>query len=338
MILITVMIVIQMTMMKWMSKMYKGKQLLQFIIMFFSFSFLQLFFVSSAADAKIRIEVIKEQTLRFPIIYLNGQFEYGDEKGFLEQVVSLNNGGVVVFNSSGGNVIAAIEIGKIIRLKGFNTAVLADSLCASACALAWLAGIERFLEATASVGFHASYINENGRNLETGLGNALIGRYLTQLNFSEAAVVFVTSAPPEGMNWLTIQNAFHAGISVRLLSPQAETKDINKNAPTIEQDDALTTAARFYSYISRADGTGAAALVIPEKRGKGPFNENNIAQFFGNLRKPLRVVGIKSISSNQVAVSYEYQKSDGTDCRATANVFTTYAYGRTLIERISAKC
>ena len=79
-------------------------------------------------------------------------------------------------------------------------------------------------------------------------------------------------------------------------------------------------------------------FVIPEKRGKGLFNETNIAHFFGNLRKPLRVIGIKSISSNQVAVSYEDQKSDGTDCRATANVFTTYAYGRTLIERISAKC
>jgi hypothetical protein len=306
------------------------------VVVALSFAF-QTFFIVETAEARIKVEIVRDAAIRFPLVFINGLFEYGDDKPFLENVMPLTNG-IVVLNSPGGNVIAAIEIGKIIRLKGFNTVVLNDDLCASACALTWLAGNERFLDSGASVGFHASYIHENGRNLETGLGNALVGRYLTQLNLPEAAVVFVTSAPPEGMNWLTSKNANQAGISVKLLTPQNDAKDINKSSPTFEQDDPLTTASKFYSYLSRADGVGAAALVIPEKRGKGPFNETNIANFFGSLKKPLRVVRISNVSPSQIAVSYEYQKSDGTECRATANVFTTFAYGRTLIERISAKC
>lgn len=304
--------------------------------------FLSLVFVcalSSATQAGITVTIQQEQGSRIAAIFVDGVFEYGDEKKFITQVININEAAVFL-NSPGGNVIAAMEIGKIIRLKGYATAVLSKRLCASACALAWLSGIERFLDKDAALGFHASYINENGRLLETGVGNALVGRYLTQLNLPESAVVFVTSAPPEGMNWLTQKTASQYGIETKFFGDMAsqETQKVSRNAPDVEPHDPLTTVSKFYNALARADGVAAAALVIPEKRGKGPFNEVSISSFFGSLKSPLKVESIVLVDSNKVNVTYNFVRQNGSICRSTAAVVTEYQFGRTLIERISASC
>jgi hypothetical protein len=46
------------------------------------------------------------------------------------------------------------------------------------------------------LGFHASYSDEGGRLVETGVGNAIVGHYLSQLDLSEDATVFATIASP----------------------------------------------------------------------------------------------------------------------------------------------
>src|SRR5437762_6696857 len=92
---------------------------------------------------------------------------------------------LVVFNIDGGILQAGIEIGKTIRLKSFATAVLDGSRCASSCAFAWLGGSPRFMQRGAQIGFHAAYINREGRPSESGVGNALVGSYLTQIGLPE---------------------------------------------------------------------------------------------------------------------------------------------------------
>ena len=295
--------------------------------------------LSLEAQANITVTVHQEPGMQITAIFLEGEFEYGDEQKFITPVNNIKEA-VVFLNSPGGNVIAAIEIGKFIRLRGYATAVISKSLCASACALTWLSGTERLLDKDAAVGFHASYINDKGRLLETGVGNALIGRYLTQLNLSESAVIFVTSAPPEGMNWLTQQNAQKYGITTKFFGAEApqETKLASKNTPLKEAYDPLTAVSKFYNAISRADGVAAAALVIPEKRGKGAFNELNISNFFGTLKSPLKVESMVQSNPNKVNVTYSFVDKTGKTCRATAVVTTEYQYGRTLIQQILAKC
>ena len=63
-----------------------------------------------------------------------------------------------------------------------------------------------------------------------------------------------------------------------------------------------------------------------------------MTEFFSSLSSPLKVNSISRIDENQVAVNYSYSKPNGDKCNATANVFTVYMYGRTLIEKIIAKC
>lgn len=70
------------------------------------------------------------------------------------------------------------------------------------------------MERGGRIGFHAAYIESGGRASESGVGNALLGSYLTQIGLSEHAVVYITQAGPRQMTWLTLADAKQIGIDV----------------------------------------------------------------------------------------------------------------------------
>src|SRR5262245_50344961 len=147
------------------------------------------------------------------IVAVEGDLVADDHVKFRTQVGRLTKA-VVAFSSDGGNLFAGIEIGKTIRLKSFATAVLDGQRCASACALAWLGGLPRFMGRTGLVGFHAAYIKKGGQASESGVGNALVGSYLTQIGLSENAVIYITQAAPTELTLLTWRDAEKIGIEV----------------------------------------------------------------------------------------------------------------------------
>ena len=147
------------------------------------------------------------------IVFVRGELVNGDDIRFRSQVAQLTKA-IVIFSSDGGNLLAGIGIGKIIRLNSFATVVLDGERCASACALAWLGGSPSFMGNGAHIGFHAAYIETAGQATETGVGNALVGSYLTWMGLSERAVVYITQAAPAEMTWLTLRDAEQTGIDV----------------------------------------------------------------------------------------------------------------------------
>ena len=148
------------------------------------------------------------------IILVTGQLAVGDDKKFLKIALDSENA-IVAFESPGGNLLAGIEIGKAIRLKGFSTFVPDGVRCASACALAWLGGRSRYMSETANVGFHAVYVKAEGQAAVSSAGNAVVGAYLNQLGLPTAAIIYITEAPPEGMQWLNFADARRYGIDVQ---------------------------------------------------------------------------------------------------------------------------
>jgi PAN domain len=85
------------------------------------------------------------------------------------------------------------------------------------------------------VGFHAAFVQQNGQSRETGLGNAIVGAYLNQLGLSQAAVAYVASAPPEGMTWLTPEDASRVGIEVAVVSGNRGDSDDSISAGGIRR-------------------------------------------------------------------------------------------------------
>lgn len=158
-----------------------------------------------------------------PVVIVIGDFEVGDEKKFIQSVLPLDNA-VVILTSNGGNLFAGIEIGKAIRLKRFSTLVPTDSVCASACAIAWLAGDKRYVDVKGQVGFHAAYTQDGGKKIPSGMANAVVGAYLSQLGYSQSAIIYATSAAPESIQWLSETDASKYGIEVEFIGAQSESK------------------------------------------------------------------------------------------------------------------
>ena len=133
-----------------------------------------------ASAATIHHEKMDNET---EIIGIIGDIAAGDLERF-RQISLRHPKAIVVLNSKGGLVYPAIEIGKIIKIMGYTTVVSDGDVCASACALIWMAGSNRVASYDGNVGFHASYRNDNGKLVEVGAANALIGNYLTLLGES----------------------------------------------------------------------------------------------------------------------------------------------------------
>jgi hypothetical protein len=121
----------------------------------------------------------------------------------------------VVLDSPGGILREGLAIGRHIhKERDFDTVVRINKRCVSVCALIWLAGNRRTLFPGAGVGFHAAY-DDNGTS---GVGNAVIGAYLRDLGMPLSVIVFATSAPPDGIAWLTETKAKELGLGMTVLS------------------------------------------------------------------------------------------------------------------------
>lgn len=150
------------------------------------------------------------------LITVTGEFRQGDDRKLVRALLETEGTAIVQFDSPGGSLIAGLAMGRAIRLNGATTQVPDGATCASACGLAWLGGVRRALGDGARVGFHAAYyVDDQGRAIETGQGNALIGAYLNQLGLSEKAVLYITGAAPEDMAWLTPDEAEDLGIPMQ---------------------------------------------------------------------------------------------------------------------------
>jgi hypothetical protein len=161
-------------------------------------------------------------------ISIDGEFVYADIAIFEDIAAPLSRQTIVFISSPGGNLKAGIEIGRAIHRKGFRTAV-AD-VCASACALAWLAGSQRFASEDSRIGFHVAY-SGGVQKLESGMGNAIVGLYVGELGFRENVVTYITSASPNDMQWLSFRDAALLGIDVDVLDVAVPGQPRSGSAP-----------------------------------------------------------------------------------------------------------
>jgi hypothetical protein len=150
------------------------------------------------------------------VVTIDGVIDFGDFEAFQSKTSFLNNA-TVVLRSNGGRLVPAIKIGETIRAKGYATYV--DEHCASACALIWLAGQQRYMSPTAQIGFHAAYNENSGQ--EGGIANALVGAFLTKMGLPYEAVIYATVAAPNSMKWLTLADAKQLGIDVTIINPES---------------------------------------------------------------------------------------------------------------------
>ena len=224
------------------------------------------------------------------LIEVEGELIRGDEGKFIQTAITSADA-VVVFHSGGGNLLAGIEIGKAIRLKGFSTLVPDNMYCASACALAWLAGRVRQMSDTARVGFHAVYTSEDGETRVSSAGNAIVGAYLNQLGLPTSAIIYITGAPPEGMQWLNFADAKRVGIEVRRLNLAADANAVQPPAqlpPSTGRGNLLASITEeTRNLFSATNQENAAAIAYLQEK----YSEQ--VSYYGNVLPKANVVADK---------------------------------------------
>ena len=152
------------------------------------------------------------------VVMVEGPLVAVDEDQFAAKSAPLSSA-FVAFSSDGGSLVAGLRIGEAIRRKGFSTIVPDGRRCASACALAWLGGVERFIGTSGKISFHAAY---DPASDESGVGTAGVDAYLSKIGLPYEAVIYIKQAAPNEVTWLNMSDAAQRGIRVTLLSSLAK--------------------------------------------------------------------------------------------------------------------
>ncbi len=219
-----------------------------------------MLFVAGAVSAAHAGEVrkIKGKEGDNDIIFVTGEIDRETERKFRALALETDDA-TVILSGPGGLIRSAMEIGRIIRIKGYATAVL-DTGCVSSCALIWLAGQKRMTMPRARVGFHSAYIeHKDGKKVTTAVGNALVGAYLNGIGMNENIIEFVTTAPPDSIRWLSKQQADQLGLFVTMLDDKRRAR-VNFNMAIQNRwgpNPSLSEVVRLYRE-SAADGFAGA--------------------------------------------------------------------------------
>lgn len=213
----------------------------------------------SSATVAASISVTSHAELPLPIINIVGDIEVTDGDRF-SAIAYQYPQAIVNLNSYGGNLLAGIQIGRIIRLRNFPTAVMDGNICASVCAVIWLAGTPRYADGTSRIGFHAAYNKKNGVKRESGAGNAVLGSFLGSLGLSDEAIAYFTSSPPDDIMWLHMSEADELGLKIQDISTiRARSIPTIQRPPfpTVESSSLEKTAKQFmqqyFAYWSTDD-------------------------------------------------------------------------------------
>jgi hypothetical protein len=130
---------------------------------------------------------------------------------------------VVVFDSPGGLVLEAIELGRYLRERGIATLVPDEALCASACPLAYAGGVEREAGPRAWIGVHRAYLDETqaAGDRQTGLGEgqqlaALCLNHLVEMGIGAEAWIPALETPWSQVYFFTGEQLVKTRLATRL--------------------------------------------------------------------------------------------------------------------------
>lgn len=197
------------------------------------------------------------------IISISGPLESGDSQKFWGVIKGVPKG-LVIFSSPGGLLAEGLAIGEQIRSKGFASAVAENTMCASACGLAWLGGRPRLMKDSSKIGFHAAYVQNGSYKRESGVGNAVVGAYLTDMGLNLNAVRYITTPGPDEIQWLSVRDAIRIGIAVysyesTLLASRADGPAVSTASGGYETAQRAVTS--FYARFKSAGMAGMSESV-----------------------------------------------------------------------------
>ncbi|MBY5739882.1 hypothetical protein [Rhizobium leguminosarum] len=174
-----------------------------------SFISMLLAFVALAAEAHAAISYQRlDGAPGERALAIKGVFESSDDPMTLVDEYTQYQPNYVTFDSPGGNVVAAIRFGRALRLLNARTFQIRAAECASACAFAFVGGVERFAE-PGSIGVHRVSLSDDAgmdNKLVVSSVQSLTGEiigYLTDMGVSPNLLQLSLSIDSDDIRYLT---------------------------------------------------------------------------------------------------------------------------------------
>ena len=173
------------------------------------------------------------------------------------------------FNSPGGDIDAAIQIGRAIRDVQGTTVIPPNSECASACVVSFLGGVIRIGDG--KVGLHRPYSTRlvdttNDAQQTYEAINAKLAQYMKIMNIPERLLDVMNSVPPSYIRWFS-------GASINDARQLHELYVLGVDPAYSDELDSLQarkygiTKREYYNRKQKAE-----AICFPPPRGIKPEN------------------------------------------------------------------
>jgi hypothetical protein len=165
----------------------------------------------SASAADLTTTLSREKRT---IVLLNGELVEGDA-GRLRDIVkqSISSGRQVSgirLNSPGGSMVEGVRLAGIIQSSKIATVVASGATCAAACFVAFAAGNQKFVSATATVGVPGA-ANKSGQ--ETAGEVPAVVRVMKELGLLDAIVEKMLTTREDEIAWLTQDDLRAMGVT-----------------------------------------------------------------------------------------------------------------------------
>lgn len=233
-----------------------------------------------------------------PVLLLKGKFSRADNPELLAKEVAASGAKVIAFDSKGGQVVSAMAYGRMIRSLGLSTLQIRSFQCASACALAFIGGVNRDADPGA-IGVHQSSFSPDtdieGHAAVAAVQSmtAEIMTYLIEMDVDPKLLQLSLSVPSNDMRYLTADEMQSYRVTRGKLPASTPSTEAGQNTVPIStnlevlspiEQKAVTFASAYYDAWSRGN---TKALEFMEK------NYADTIDFYGKATPKAIVMGEK---------------------------------------------
>lgn len=159
---------------------------------------------TAATAAKLTSVTTKDDAT---IISLDGDLAEGDADAAEALIRAANESGRLVsavrLDSPGGSLAEAIKLADLIRRAKLPTIVAAGSRCASACFIAFAAGVEKFASYDASIGVHGVSDKLGRETTQTEAATISMARIASSYGVPPRIIGQMIVTPAQHIAWLT---------------------------------------------------------------------------------------------------------------------------------------
>jgi ATP-dependent protease ClpP protease subunit len=120
----------------------------------------------------------------------------------------------VEVDSEGGEMFAAMEIGRLLRAADASIAVERGAVCNSSCVFVLMGATRRSVARGARVGIHRPSLGEGGRGTDVNALADQIGWFAKQMDVSPAIASAIMAVPSDRMRFLNVAELDAFGIRV----------------------------------------------------------------------------------------------------------------------------